>query len=63
MRIESGRLISESGTQLLRCIDCGKEFAFPRREQEFFRSKGFTPPRRCKPCRLDHKEGKDKKLV
>ena len=31
--------------------DCGKEFVFTKREQEFYIEKGFEPPKRCKACR------------
>lgn len=34
------------------CKDCGKEFVFTVREQEFYKEKGFTnEPVRCKECR------------
>lgn len=34
------------------CKDCGAEFAFTAREQEFYKEKGFTnEPVRCKECR------------
>lgn len=33
------------------CKDCGAEFTFTAREQEFYASKGFTEPIRCKECR------------
>ena len=34
------------------CKDCGAEFVFTAREQEFYESKGFVnEPQRCKPCR------------
>ena len=34
------------------CKDCGEEFVFTAREQEFYESKGFeNEPQRCKPCR------------
>ena len=33
------------------CADCGKEFTFTAGEQEFFASKGFTEPKKCKECR------------
>ena len=34
------------------CKDCGEEFVFTAREQEFYESKGFVnEPLRCKPCR------------
>ena len=34
------------------CKDCGQEFTFTAREQEFYAEKGFqNEPQRCKPCR------------
>lgn len=34
------------------CKDCGQEFTFTARDQEFFAEKGFTnEPQRCKNCR------------
>ena len=34
------------------CKECGAEFVFTAREQEFYESKGFeNEPQRCKPCR------------
>lgn len=35
----------------INCIVCGTEFTFTVEEQEFFQSKGFQEPRKCKPCR------------
>src|SRR5579871_309947 len=45
------------GDQLMTCCDAGKrpqcqrEFVFTSGERQFFESKGFSLPRRCKPCR------------
>ena len=33
------------------CAACGTEFPFTDEEQEFFDSKGYQPPKKCKPCR------------
>lgn len=33
------------------CAACGTDFTFTQEEQEFYESKGFQPPRKCKPCR------------
>ncbi|MBK8190975.1 MAG: zinc-ribbon domain containing protein [Vampirovibrionales bacterium] len=33
------------------CAACGTSFPFTEEEQEFYQSKGFQPPRKCKPCR------------
>ncbi len=37
--------------QTLVCADCATNFTFTTSEQEFFAQKGFSAPRRCKPCR------------
>ena len=33
------------------CSQCGKGFMFTEDEQEFYKTKGYTPPLRCKRCR------------
>lgn len=33
------------------CTVCGSEFSFTGEEQEFYLSKGFQEPKKCKPCR------------
>lgn len=35
----------------LQCAACGIEFPFTVEEQEFYQSKGFQDPKKCKPCR------------
>lgn len=35
----------------IKCRDCGEEFTFSAEEQEFYKSKEFQNPIRCKPCR------------
>jgi hypothetical protein len=35
----------------LECRDCGAMFTFTVGERRFFEERGFTPPRRCQPCR------------
>ncbi len=35
----------------LTCSSCGGEFTFTGEEQEFYESKGFQQPKKCKPCR------------
>lgn len=39
----------------LTCFDCHKPYVFSARDQEFFAGKGWTPPKRCKPCREANK--------
>jgi len=33
------------------CLECNEEFVFTAGEQEFYTEKGFTEPKKCKPCR------------
>src|SRR5262245_43722485 len=41
----------------LKCADCGADFVFTAREQEFFEEKGFTsPPKRCAECRKNRRD-------
>ena len=38
------------------CKECGKEFVFTAREQEFYAEKGFVnEPQRCRDCRQARK--------
>ncbi len=39
------------GDMQITCCDCQVVFDFNEGEQEFYASKGLTPPKRCKPCR------------
>jgi hypothetical protein len=43
----------------IKCMECGMEFIFSAAEQEFFASKGFTAPKRCKACRMKKKAAKN----
>ena len=39
------------------CKDCGEEFIFTARDQEFYAEKGFqNQPQRCKACREKRKK-------
>ena len=40
----------------LTCADCRGKFTFTAKDQEFFAEKGFSEPKRCKPCRQAKKE-------
>ncbi|MCE5315034.1 zinc-ribbon domain-containing protein, partial [bacterium] len=40
------------------CKDCGQTFVFTAGEQEFFQSRGFSEPIRCKTCRDARKSQK-----
>ena len=44
------------GEQRLTCAECGREFPFPEREQEFYREKGYQAPKRCGECRQAKRE-------
>lgn len=36
---------------MIHCAACNTDFTFTQEEQEFYESKGFQQPRKCKPCR------------
>ena len=38
------------------CEECQTEFTFTIGEQDHFQKLGFTPPKRCKPCRAARKQ-------
>ena len=40
-----------AGDVQLTCSDCGREFTFTSEDQAFFRERGYSTPKRCKPCR------------
>lgn len=40
----------------IQCVDCGQTFELTEGEKEFFESKGFSLPKRCKPCRVEKKK-------
>ncbi len=42
------------------CKDCGQEFTYTEGEQEFYSSRGFSEPVRCKACRDARKAQKQK---
>lgn len=44
--------------KIIECMECKSEFTFTEREQEFFKEKKFTDPKRCKPCRDYRKQQK-----
>jgi CxxC-x17-CxxC domain-containing protein len=37
--------------QQLTCSDCGQSFTFSAEDQEFFRERDYSAPKRCKACR------------
>jgi hypothetical protein len=41
-------------------VDCGKDFWFTVKDQEFYKRMGFgNAPKRCKPCRETRKQERD----
>jgi CxxC-x17-CxxC domain-containing protein len=43
----------------LTCSDCGEQFVFTERDQEFYAQRGFTEPKRCASCRAIKKAQHD----
>jgi CxxC-x17-CxxC domain-containing protein len=44
-----------AGDLQLICSDCGQEFTFTSADQAFFQERGYSAPKRCKPCRQSRK--------
>ena len=40
-----------AGDIQLTCSDCGQDFTFTAADQAFFQERGYSTPKRCKPCR------------
>lgn len=54
---EVGEVIGSQERKLLKpititCTDCHKPFIITPEEQQFFKTKNFALPKRCKPCRV-----------
>ena len=56
-RVDEGELMSEN--LQLTCSDCGQEFTFSTEDQAFFQERGYSTPKRCKPCRQAKKNEQD----
>ena len=37
--------------RIIECQDCGKNFILTESERNFYKSKNFPEPKRCKSCR------------
>lgn len=46
-----GNMSDSMADKKITCQDCGEEFVFSEDEQVFYAEKGFSDPKRCKPCR------------
>jgi hypothetical protein len=40
----------------IKCIDCSEPFWWTERDQEFYKEKGLSKPKRCKNCRAIKKQ-------
>ena len=40
----------DGGDIEIRCIDCGKEFKFTVEEQQFYKERHLSEPKRCRKC-------------
>ena len=43
--------IEAMNDQFITCVQCNTEFKFSAKEQEYYKNKGFNPPKRCPQCR------------
>jgi hypothetical protein len=52
--IDQGNISTED--VLLGCADCWQLFLWTADAQRFYQAQGWPPPRRCRACRLAHKQ-------
>ena len=43
----------------LQCVDCGQSFTFAAGDQEFYKERGFSEPKRCNSCRQARKNSRN----
>jgi CxxC-x17-CxxC domain-containing protein len=43
----------------LTCVECGRQFLFSADDQEFFTSRGYLEPKRCRTCRANRRMDRD----
>ena len=48
---DNSKSFKEKEDQYLYCRSCGRIFTFPVKSQEYYESKGWDAPKRCKVCR------------
>lgn len=51
IQLKRGRKGHMAEDQQIICSDCGQSFTFSPEDQEFFRERGYSAPKRCKSCR------------
>jgi CxxC-x17-CxxC domain-containing protein len=45
--------------KILTCSDCGQQFTFTEEDQEFYASRGFSEPKRCRSCRAARRNDRE----
>ncbi|HSA07211.1 MAG TPA: zinc-ribbon domain containing protein [Candidatus Gastranaerophilales bacterium] len=45
----------ESQDQQVQCAECSQTFVFSAEDQDFYRQKGYSTPKRCPVCRANRK--------
>jgi hypothetical protein len=48
---EGGRDLGQAPALSVTCVECRTQFGISAGEVNFFQTRGFALPRRCKPCR------------
>lgn len=54
-------MAAELQDKTLICKECGAEFPFTVRDQEFYKQNDFVEPKRCKPCRQRNKRRRNER--
>jgi len=53
--------MSDFQDKQIECVDCHEPFLFEAGEQEFFASRNFSEPKRCKGCRQRKKAQREER--
>jgi hypothetical protein len=47
--------VQNPGDKEITCVDCGEKFWFTERDQQFYKEKQYSEPKRCRDCRAKKK--------
>jgi hypothetical protein len=47
------------GDSVITCAWCHQEFVLTWSERDWMRERGFALPKKCKPCRIEARRGRD----
>jgi superfamily II DNA helicase RecQ len=57
--VSSDLILHPRSAERIKCWECGKRFDWTVEEQDFFRMRGWEPPKRCDSCREERRRLRD----